>query len=115
MRSYQMTHYEGELLGEIDWKHDFARAFDCCCSSSEHKTDMLFRAIENLWQVERLYKKDVRLQVRTGDYWHNLLSVGMYDGWPYWKPMPAIMVKGPLGSGEWKHFPCVDEFRAARD
>jgi hypothetical protein len=27
----------------------------------------------------------------------------MYDGWPYWKPTPAILTSGPLGS-EWHFF-----------
>jgi hypothetical protein len=110
MRTYTVTQREGELLGPIDWSHDFARAFDSYCTSDERKADMLVRAIENLWQVERLHLKGVLLQVREGDYWHDLLAIGMYDGWPYWKPMPAVLIRGPLG-GEWRHFPCVDEFR----
>lgn len=28
----------------------------------------------------------------------------MYDGWPYWRPMPAIQFVGPLNSAEWTFF-----------
>lgn len=29
-----------------------------------------------------------------------VVKVGMYDGWPYWKPTPAIGYIGPMGSIE---------------
>jgi len=25
------------------------------------------------------------------------MKVGMYDGWPYWRPVPSISVIGTLG------------------
>lgn len=35
--------------------------------------------------------------------WGDVLDVGMYDGWPYWKPVPSVYSRGPLG-GEWHCF-----------
>jgi len=29
-----------------------------------------------------------------------VVHVGMYDGWPFWKPTPAVGYIGPLGSVE---------------
>ena len=111
MRTYQVTHREGENMGPIDWNHDFWQHFNCYGSSNDTKREIMERAIENLFAVEHKFRLGKLLVVREGDYWHDLLDVGMYDGWPYWKPMPAILIRGPLGGGEWRHFPCVDEWK----
>lgn len=34
--------------------------------------------------------------VRTGEYWHRLMVVGLYDGWPYWRKRIAIGTDGPI-------------------
>lgn len=35
--------------------------------------------------------------VRTsGGYWHRLLRVGLYDGWPYWRKRLAVGTDGPI-------------------
>jgi hypothetical protein len=60
------------------------------------------KRIETLWQVERLHLKGLPLLVDHG-YLHRLLEVGMYDGWPYWKPTPAFCYYGTLGP-EWRFF-----------
>lgn len=36
-------------------------------------------------------------QVLIRDHWRDVYEVGMYDGWPYWAPMPAVRRSGPLG------------------
>ena len=113
MRTYQVTHREGELLGDIDWNFDFFHCFDCYCCNDERRAEIMSGHIERLWQVERLHKKGIPLRIREGEYWHDLIAVGMYDGWPYWKPFPAILIAGPIGS-EWRHFPCVDEYQQRR-
>ena len=110
MRTYQVTKREGELLGQIDWSHDFAQHYSCRSGPASRIAEAMTRDIENLWQVERLHLKGKLLRVREGEYWHNVIAVGMYDGWPYWKPVPAVLIAGPIGS-EWRHFPCVDEFK----
>jgi hypothetical protein len=109
MRTWQETHREGELLGEIDWSYDFGSHFDGYCTSSERKTDMLFTAIEQMWQVARLHEKGARLIVYDNEYGHELIAVGMYDGWPFWRPVPAVLVQGPIGP-EWHHFPHVRRY-----
>ena len=111
MRSYQVTHREGENMGPIDWNYDFWSHFGCMCSSDDRKREVMEQEIRNLFIVERLFRKGKLLQVRRGDYWHVLLDVGMYDGWPYWKPVPAICTDTPIGGCEWHQFPCVDEWK----
>ena len=31
---------------------------------------------------------------------HDIWHVGMYDGWPYWTPTPAVQHAGVLGGGD---------------
>ena len=97
MRSRIVTEYEGELLGPIDWSFDFSRGVASMCSNEKAKAERLSRYVELLWEVERRHLRGERLRVCTGSYWHDLLAVGMYDGWPYWKPTPALCIAGPLG------------------
>jgi hypothetical protein len=113
MRTYQVTQREGELLGPIDWTHDFYQSYSCRCASEFRKMEEMQNDLELLWQVERLHLNGVPVRVREGDYWHDLIAIGMYDGWPYWKPMPAVLIAGPIGN-EWRHFPCVDEYKVVR-
>jgi hypothetical protein len=110
VRTYQVTRREGELLGDIDWNYKFSDHIETRGGPPESKAHFLFNQILNLWQAERIHKDGVLLRVREGEYWHDLIAVGMYDGWPYWKPVPAILISGPIGS-EWRHFPCVDEYK----
>jgi len=114
MRTYQVTQREGELLGPIDWSYDFSSYFDGYCVSDAAKRDMLFELVESLWHLERASLKSQRLEVLTGfggDYWHELLAIGMYDGWPWWKPVPSICVYRVLGP-EWHQLPRISAWRA---
>ena len=115
MRAKQVTQYEGELLGPIDWSHNFSDWFDSWCVSETTRRDMLFEQIELLWQIERAHLKGERIEVLTGfgsDYWYPLLGIGMYDGWPWWKPMPSICVYRVLGA-EWHQKPKISAWRPA--
>lgn len=31
-----------------------------------------------------------------GDFWHRVECVGLYDGWPYWRPRIAVATDGPI-------------------
>jgi hypothetical protein len=113
MRTYTVTQREGELLGPIDWSYNFLPHFDCWCVPVERKIEALYEHVERLYQVERLCAKGQRVEVCTRDYWHPVIAIGMYDGWPYWRPVPSILVQGPLGA-QWEQFPCVDAYRVKR-
>ena len=43
-----------------------------------------------------------------------VVQVGMYDGWPYWRPTPAIGYVGPLGRVEVAFFYNVREHKVSR-
>lgn len=40
----------------------------------------------------------------SGGFQWEVINVGMYDGWPFWRPTPAARTLGPLGVGDWHFF-----------
>lgn len=40
----------------------------------------------------------------SGQFSGRVLDVGMYDGWPFWSPVPSVLTDGPLGVGDWHPF-----------
>ena len=70
----------GEVCGPIDWTHEWAKDKPTIWREAE--------AVPNGF----LYNG------------HEILRICMYDGWPYWKPRPAIQFIGPLKSAEWDFF-----------
>ncbi len=92
MRTETRTVSVGEYLGPVDWDN-----LDKC-------------RMPALTEEQRGWLRD--LEANTDAYqattdggwprfcWHPVLNVGMYDGWPYWSPGPAVQTLGPLGP-EW--------------
>jgi len=104
MRTYQVTKREGERMGDIDYSFDFRARFNNYCTSKENQDLYCQESINLLIEIESKFKAGENLQVRMYDWWYDLLDVGMYDGWPYWKPTPAVCCLSSLGhGGEW-HF-----------
>lgn len=111
MITRMVPQYIGEWLGDIDWSYDFSKHYGGYCCPVESLEDIVYRDVKNLWDVARARKKGFRLSVETHGYWHSLITVGMYDGWPYWTPTPAILYQGPLGGGEAHQFPCIENWK----
>jgi len=85
MRTYTTTVREGEDVGPVDWDHPIAK-------------DM-----PPIWREAEKSPGDFIL---SGDYFKppQVIKLCMYDGWPYWKPTPAILHTSPLGGSEWSFF-----------
>lgn len=82
MRTETITVRVGEDCGPIDWSHDLAKDRPQTWRDAEASP------------VDFTY----------GDYERPIIRVCMYDGWPYWRPMPAISYLGPLNCVEWAFF-----------
>lgn len=80
MRTHTVTVREGENVGPVDWDHPTAK-------------DM-----PPIWREAEKAPDDYRFNGRP------IIQICMYDGWPYWKPTPAVMFIGPLNCGEWAFF-----------
>ena len=85
MRTWTETHREGTDMGPIDWSHPKAK-------------DM-----PEIWREAE--KSPEAFALDTGNMTNRkIVALRMYDGWPYWVPMPAILTIGPMDSAEWLHF-----------
>lgn len=79
MRTRTVTERIGENMGPIDWEHPTAKNMPEIWREAEKCPGFLFNG-------------------------RQILDMGMYDGWPYWTPRPAICFLGPLNSAEWTFF-----------
>jgi hypothetical protein len=93
----------GEYLGPVDWSYDFTQygISERCVESGK----AMLRDLESGGEWEATTDGG---WPRVG--WHRVIRVGMYDGWPYWKPVPSVQVIGTLGS-EWHSWSCLSEIR----
>lgn len=79
MKIRMVEQREGEALGPIDWTHEKASG------------------MPQIWRDAEKKPEDYLMNGRQ------IITIQMYDGWPYWKPMPAVLRYGPIGV-EWDHF-----------
>ncbi len=109
MRTFTKTHREGELLGPIDWSYDFLSHFH---GWSGNKEEHCREAIERL----RMLTEGEWEATTDGGWprcgWGKVIAVGMYDGWPYWKPTPSVAIYGTYGA-EWACFSNIMGIRPA--
>lgn len=87
------------MVEGIDWSFDFSQGFSSYCCQQEEKDAMRDKCIAFLRTLKRGDKF-----MRYGSFESTALRVGMYDGWPYWKPTPAVAYIGPLGSVEYAFY-----------
>jgi len=87
---------EGEWLGPIDWGYDFAQHFASMGHLEGRKAEACRSCMELLRQVEEA-PDNFKAVFSHGDTERSIYRVGMYDGWPYWRPTPALLVGGTLG------------------
>ena len=104
MKTRTVTEHIGEHLGPIDWSF-----FESEKSGSLNPAT-LEAAKERLRQLEA----DPTAFVATTDGgwprvgWKEVLRVGMYDGWPYWRPYPSVQIAGTLGP-EWHSYHSITD------
>ena len=80
---------EGEWLGPVDWSYDFSQHAWGPTSGGVNP-----ECIEEGRRVLLAMGADPVGWTHRG---FEVVAVGMYDGWPYWKPTPTIGYIGPLG------------------
>jgi hypothetical protein len=108
MRTRMIEERIGENMGPVDWSYDFLPHFDGWSATPEYRKQKCELAKQHL----RMLSESDGWEVRTSHshvFWP-CVSVCMYDGWPYWKPTPAVALIGPLGV-EWCLFFNIEEIR----
>lgn len=114
MRAETVTRYVGEKVGPLDWAYDFHQH---CWGEGRggYNPDIMDGAIARLRTLAA--NPDKYEATTDGGWprcgWGKVLDVGMYDGWPYWKPTPSVLIGGAFGA-EWCSFVRVIDIRPAR-
>lgn len=71
----------------------------CMCSGDDHKRKHLQQLAAWLRDIEAN-----REYAWASDYggwpriWQKVEAVGMASAWPYWRPRPTVLLRGPLGT-----------------
>ncbi len=93
-----VTEREGEWHDDlpIDWAHEHISKFTA----------------EQTAELREMEKHPERFEA-TADSgwpaggWRTVFKLGMWDGWPYWKPTPTILAAGIIGGAETLSFVMV--------
>lgn len=114
MITRRVTERIGEYMGPVDWSYDFASHFTGYCGR-----DVEARIAEYIAWLRLLDAAPDKYEATTDGGcpkfgWHRVIRVGMYDGWPYWRPVPAVLTAGPLGP-EWHHFYMISGIQERAD
>lgn len=115
MKTVQVTKREGECLGPLDWSFDFEAFYKPYynCSTLQRHAQMLQRALETLHTLEdHLGEYEATTDggwPRCG--WGEVIKVGMYDGWPWWRPVPSVCIRSWTGAGVWCSFASITDIR----
>lgn len=99
----------GEHLGPVDRSYDF----------DQHKSgDEKWwpKRVETFISMLEAFEAGTPILATTDGGvprfgWGDLLEVGMYDGWPFWKPVPSFLISSSLGGAEWHWFGSLSEWR----
>jgi hypothetical protein len=110
MKYKTVTVREGEYLGSVDWNYDFMSHFkDYCCDKELHCEEAVAK-LKILAENPDKYQATVDGGIpRVG--WGDVVQVGMYDGWPYWRPVPSVCIKTWTGGHEWHSFDSITDIR----
>ncbi len=108
MRTETRTVRIGENMGPIDWTYDFRSHFNNYGCSDAGRGESCERAKARLRLIEEHFREKKKVfatnyggSPRCGI--HLVVDIGMYDGWPWWRPVPAVQVRTYLGH-EWYTF-----------
>lgn len=108
MRTETVTRNVGEYLGPVDWSYDFAFHFKGMSFREGELEKYIAQKVEWLRTLEN--NPDAYEATTDGGCpkfgWHRICAVGMYDGWPYWRPVPSVCLSGTLGA-EWHSFDSI--------
>lgn len=115
MKTRMVEERIGEYLGPVDWSYDFA-SHDWSDRRGGINPHRITEQVERLRAIADGLDHGQGWEATTdGGWprvgWKRVIRVGMYDGWPHWRPVPSVQIAGVLGS-EWHQFYAIaDAYR----
>lgn len=108
MRFETQTVRIGENVGPIDWTYDFRSHFNTYATSDAERDRICAQRVGWLRRIDQDVRAGNPIRATTDGGSprcgiHRVIEVGMYDGWPYWRPVPCVQVRTYLGC-EWYTF-----------
>lgn len=118
MRTYTETVREGTKVAEVDWSYDFRQHFNNYCTSDDGRDEICAKSVQRFREIAEAFAAGKTVRATTYGGWPRcgygeVLDVGMYDGWPYWKPVPSVFTRSALGGGEWHCFAMLTDYEPA--
>ena len=88
------------------------------CTSDAGQDEACARQVAKFREIADAHAEGKTLRATTCGGWprigyREVLYVGMYDGWPYWRPVPSVLIRGVLGGAEWHAFSMVTDYEPA--
>jgi hypothetical protein len=119
MRTETRTVRIGEKVGPVDWSYNFRQHFDCMGTSDAGKDEECERKKRWLKYIENAISEHRPVRVTNYGGWprcaiYSVIDIGMYDGWPYWKPVPSVLVVTSMGQ-EWYSFSSITDVYPSDD
>lgn len=106
MKTRMVEERIGERLSDIDWSYDFA-AHGWGPGRGGHNPDCIQEEVTMLKKIEAAFKAGEKVFVKLhGCIFEPVCDVGMYDGWPFWRPTPSVMSSTWLGPS-WHPFTSI--------
>lgn len=109
------TRADGELLGSVDWAYPFElHGWNHGGSSNPRSVRKGIEKLQALVAADetgRLHEWEATTDggwPRIG--WGAVLAVGMFQGWPYRRPVPGVLIRTRLGA-EWSAFASLSDIR----
>jgi hypothetical protein len=95
MKQRTVTVTEGEWLGPVDWDYDFAsHGWD---RGGACNPDLIPDSIATLRTVEDGLARGERWTIAECGGRYKVVRVGMWDGWPFWRPTPTYLIERVIG------------------
>ena len=108
MKTRQVTERIGEKVGPIDPEFDWRNeGWDLFGNTNPAILPLRW---EHIVRIRDASERGAVSEVLLYGNWHDVLDVGMYDGWPHWRPYPSVCVQTPYGA-EWHGFTSISSIR----
>lgn len=113
MRIETHTIRVGERVSDLDWSYDFRKHFNLMCCNDAGKDRACEEAKDLLRKIEKALQEGRNVRATTDGGLprcglHPVIDIGMYDGWPYWTPVPSVCTRGHFGV-TWHSFSSITE------